>query len=157
MAQRVRRTPQQIEEKQLAWLVLFTESVKEGFPIGIQKILAALLPRSSEFGRRDVPVRPAFLEESAQVLTEIFQGGAPEEPIAVVYLMNDQTGLKHNHVGDHGIVGRVRVFGDVEILLHDTPGVGEESPVGTDAAAIFVRLSDIVGTDGDKPAISNLE
>ena len=49
----------------------------------------------------------------------------------------------------------VSVFSDVEIFLHDTPGVGEERPVGTNSAAIFIRLSDVVGTDRDKPA--NLE
>jgi hypothetical protein len=56
-------------------------------------------------------------------------------------------------VGDHGIVERIRVFGDVEIFLDDTPRVGEERPVGTDSAAIFVRLSDVVGANRDKPAI----
>jgi hypothetical protein len=34
--------------------------------------------------------------------------------------------------------------------------VSEEGPVSADTAAIFVRLSDVVGTDGDKPAIANL-
>jgi hypothetical protein len=71
--------------------------------------------------------------------------------------MNDKTRLKHNHVRDHGIVGRVCVFGDVEILLDDTPGVGEERPVGTDPATIFVRLGDIVGADRNQPAVGNFE
>ena len=52
---------------------------------------------------------------------------------------------------------RIRVFGDVEILLVDTPRVGEERPVGTDSTAIFVRLSDVVGANRDKPATGNLE
>src|SRR3981081_2553726 len=34
--------------------------------------------------------------------------------------------------------------------------VSEEGPVSADTAAIFVRLSDVVGTDRDKPAIANL-
>src|SRR5208283_5265660 len=46
---------------------------------------------------------------------------------------------------------------DVEIFLDDTPRVGEERPVGTDSAAIFVRLSDVIGANRDKPAIGNLE
>jgi len=54
-------------------------------------------------------------------------------------------------------VDRISVFGDVEIFLDDTPHVGEERPVGTDSAAIFIRLSDIVGANRDKPAIGNLE
>jgi hypothetical protein len=33
----------------------------------------------------------------------------------------------------------------------------EERPVGTNSAAIFIRLSDIAGANRDKPAIANLE
>ena len=43
-------------------------------------------------------------------------------------------------MGDHGIVDRIRVFGDVEIFLHDTPRVGEERPVGANSASVFIRL-----------------
>jgi hypothetical protein len=60
-------------------------------------------------------------------------------------------------VRDHGIVSRVGVFGDVEIFLYHTSRIGEESPVSADSAAIFVGLGDIVGADGDQPAIGNLE
>ena len=42
-------------------LVLFTDSLGVGFAVGIEEFLAALLPRRLEFGRCDVPVRPAFL------------------------------------------------------------------------------------------------
>ena len=52
---------------------------------------------------------------------------------------------------------RIRVFGDVEIFLDDTPHIGEERPVGADSGAIFVRLGNVVGTDRDKPAIGDLE
>src|SRR5262249_54097521 len=38
-----------------------------------------------------------------------------------------------------------------------TPGIGEEGPMGTDSAAIFVRLRDAVGADRDEPAIADLE
>ena len=59
-------------------------------------------------------------------------------------------------MGDHRIVGGIRVFGDVEIFLDDTPRVREEGPVSADAAAIFVRLGDVVGTDRDNAAIADL-
>jgi hypothetical protein len=59
-------------------------------------------------------------------------------------------------VRDHRIVGRICVFGDVEILLHDTPRVLKEGPVSADAATVFVRLDDVAGADRDKPAIANL-
>jgi hypothetical protein len=55
-------------------------------------------------------------------------------------------------VGDHGVVDGISVFGDVEIFLDDTPRVGQERPVGTDSASIFIRPSDIVGANRDKPA-----
>jgi hypothetical protein len=50
----------------------------------------------------------------------------------------------------------IRIFSNVEIFLDDTPRVREEGPVSADTATIFVRLGDVVGTDGDKPAIANL-
>src|SRR5260221_14369848 len=90
------------------------------------------------------------------MLAQFFWSGAAEEPVAIVDLINDETGLEDNHMGDHRIVGRIRIFGDVEIFLDDTPRVREEGPVSTDTAAIFVRLSDVVRTDRDKPAIANL-
>ena len=42
-------------------LVLFTQGLGVRFAVGIEEFLSALLPRRFEFGRRDVPVRPAFL------------------------------------------------------------------------------------------------
>jgi len=107
-------------------LVLFTECLDIRFAVRIEEFLAALLPRRSEFGRRDVPVWPAFLGYGTQVLPEIFQSGPTEGPIAVVHLINDKAGFKDNHVGHHRIVGRIGVFRDVEIFLDDTPRIGEE-------------------------------
>jgi hypothetical protein len=46
---------------------------------------------------------------------------------------------------------------DVEILLDGTARVGKEGPVGADSAAVFIRLTDIVGAYRDKPAVANLE
>src|SRR5258707_9768950 len=60
-------------------------------------------------------------------------------------------------VGDHGIVERVGVFGDVEIFLDGTPHVREERPMGAGAGAILIRLGDVVGADRDHPAIANLQ
>src|SRR5882672_8934722 len=70
--------------------------------------------------------------------------------------MNDKTGLQDNHKGDHRIVDGIRVFGNVEIFLDNTPRVGKERPVGADASAVFTGLSNIVGADCDKAAIANL-
>jgi hypothetical protein len=58
---------------------------------------------------------------------------------------------------DHWIVDGISVFSDVEIFLDGTSRVREEGPVGTDSAAIFIRLGDIVSANRNKPAIGNLK
>jgi hypothetical protein len=116
-----------------------------------------LLPRFLEFGRCDVPVRPAFLEHGTQVLAELLQRRPPKKPIAVVDLVNDKTRFKHDHMGDHGVVIGVGIFRYVEILLDYAPGVRKERPMGTDPAAILIRLDDVVCADCNKAAIGNLE
>ena len=109
-----------------------------------------------KFRRCDVPVRPAFPADGAQVLAEVFDGGPSEEPVAIVDLVNDKAGLQHNHVRNHWIVDRVGVFGDVEIFLNDAPWIGEKGPVSAYSAAVFVGLGDVVGTDRDQPAVTDL-
>jgi hypothetical protein len=44
-----------------------------------RRLLTALLPRRFEFGRGDVPVRPAFPGNATQVLAEIFESGPAED------------------------------------------------------------------------------
>ncbi len=138
-------------------LILFAESLGKRFAVRIEEFLAALLPRRFEFRRCDVPIRAAFSDNCAQVLAEFFQRGPPEEPVAVVDLINDKAGLEDNRVGDHGIVYGISIFGDVEIFLDGSPRVGEERPVSTNAAAIFICLSDVVGANRDQSAIANLK
>src|SRR6266699_4342604 len=138
-------------------LVLFTESLDVRLAVRIEEFLAALLPRRLEVGRCDVPVGPAFLDNGTQVLAEIFQSGPAEEPVPVVDLINEKTRLEDDHVGDHWIVERIGVFGDVEIFLGGTPHVREERPVGANAGAILIRLGDVVGANRDQPAIGNLQ
>src|ERR1700722_2707531 len=71
--------------------------------------------------------------------------------------MNDQTWFEDNHMGNHRIVDRISVFGNIKIFLDNTAHIGEKRPVSADAAAIFIRLRDVVGADRDEPAIGNLE
>src|SRR5580700_3198769 len=75
-------------------LVLFTESLDVRFAVRIEEVLAALLPRRLEFGRCDVPVWPAFLGNGTKVLAEIFHSGPAEVPVAVVDLIDDETGSR---------------------------------------------------------------
>ena len=124
--------------------------------VRVEKLLAALLPKSLEFGRCDVPIRTAFLADGSEVLAELFDGRASEEPVAIVDLVNDKDWLQHNNVRNHRIVNRISVFGDVEIFLNDAPRIGEKGPVGTHAAAIFVRLNDSVGRNRDHSTIAHL-
>src|SRR5215475_5066668 len=63
-----------------------------GFTVRIEEFLATLLPRRLQFRRCDVPIRPAFLADGTEVLAEIFHCGPAKEPIAVVDLVNEQTG-----------------------------------------------------------------
>src|ERR1700710_2284291 len=55
-----------------AILVLFADGLKIGLAVRIERILVARLPGSFEFGRGDVPVRPAFPADRTQVLAELF-------------------------------------------------------------------------------------
>jgi len=87
------------------------------FFVWIEEVLTALLPRSFELRRCDIPIRPAFLRNRTQILAEIFQRGPAKEPVAIVNLVNCQAGLEHNRVRDHRIVLRIGVLSDVEIFL----------------------------------------
>src|SRR5262249_42098853 len=69
----------------------------------------------------------------------------------------NEAGFEDNHVRDHGIVDRVRVFGDIEILLNNTSCIGEERPMGADSSPILIRLRNIVRADRDEPAVANLD
>jgi len=105
----------------------------------------------------DIPIGPALSENCTQILVKIFDCGSAKEPIAVVDLVNDKTGLKHDRVWNHRIMQRVRVFGNVEVFLNYTPCVGQERPVRANSAAKFFSRNNIVGGDCDQPAIRNLE
>src|SRR4051794_21156296 len=65
-------------------LILFGESLDKGLAVGMKEFLAAFRPSRLEFGRGDVPVGPAFLENGAQVLAKLFHRGTAEEPVAHV-------------------------------------------------------------------------
>src|SRR5579863_2752216 len=138
-------------------LILFADGLEIGFAVGVEKIFAALLPGGFEIGGGDVPVRAAFFGDGTEVLAKLFDGGTAKKPVTVVDFINKKTRLEDDHVGDHGIVERVGVFGDVEIFLDDAAGVGEERPVGVDATAILVGFGDVVCADGDEAAVGNFE
>ena len=127
--------------------VLLAQSLGKALAVWIEALLAALLPRGFELRRGDVPIGPAFPADGSQVQAKLFDRGPSEEPVAIVDPVDHEAGLQHDHVRDHRIVEGIGVLGDVEIFLDDAPRIGEEGPVCTDAAAVFVGLGDVVGAD----------
>ena len=60
-----------------------------------RSVACSLARHGFEFGRCDVPVRPAFPGDGMEVLAEILQNGLAEGPVDV---LDDNTGLENNHV-----------------------------------------------------------
>ena len=87
----------------------------------------------SSFPACDIPIRSALLENGAQVLTQISERRAAEKPIAIVDLVHDEARFQNDYGRNHRIVFCIGVFCDVEILLHDSPGIREKRPVRADA------------------------
>ncbi len=141
----------------IPFLILSTGSLDVRFGVRLEEFFGALLPRLFGFRPCNVPIRPAFLGNGTQVLAKLFQRRPAKERVAIVNLVNDKTGLEHNHVRNHRIVARIGVLRDVEIFLDRARGIGEERPVGTDSDVINIRLGDVAGADCDQPAIPNLE
>ena len=92
--------------------------------VGVKEFLITLLPRSCQIRSCDIPIGSTFSENRTQILAEILDCGSAKEPVAVVDLVNDETRFKHDRMWDHRIVQRIRVFGNIEIFLNYTPGVG---------------------------------
>jgi hypothetical protein len=124
---------------------------------GVKEFLITVLPRCFQVRMCDIPIGSAFSENYTQILAEIFDCGSAKEPVAVVDLVNDKTRLKHDCVRNHRIMQGVRVFGNIEVFLNYTPGVGQKGPVGANSHAKFISLNNVVGSDCGQPAIRNLE
>src|SRR5580698_109382 len=137
-------------------LVLLSEDCCVGFSVGIEAILLAALPSGSVFGVGDIPVGATFFCDNAEVLAKVFEGWAAPEPVAVVDLEDDEAGFEDDGVGNHRIMDRVGVFGDVEILLDASACIGEECPVSADTGAEFIGFGDGVGANGNEAAVAYL-
>ncbi len=107
------------------------------------------VPRGAQFGIGDVPVRAHVGRHLAQVAAQIVDRRAAPKPVAVVDAVHDEPRLQDDRVRDHRVLGRVGVLGDVEILLDDAPGIGQERPGGADGRTELVELEQVVGADGD--------
>src|SRR2546426_6564454 len=105
-------------------LLLLPKHLPVGLAIGIKAIMFTPFPSGSQFGTSNVPVRTAFPQHSTQVLPKLFDGRSAKKPVAVVDLEYNETRLEDNDMGDHRIVVRVGVLGDVEILLNLSTRIG---------------------------------
>src|ERR1700738_2729270 len=106
-------------------------------------------PCSFQFGPGNVPVRTAFLQQSTQVLPKLFGGRSAKKPVAVVELEYNETRFEDDDMRNHRIVLRVRVLGDVEILLNLASRIGQKGPMSADAGAVLIGRKHVVGTDRD--------
>ncbi len=92
--------------------------------IGIKAITLTLFPSGFQLRPTDVPVRPAFLQHSTQVLPKLFNGRSAKKPVAVVDFEYKETRFEDDDMGDHRIVLGIRKLGDVEILLNLSSRIG---------------------------------
>src|SRR5271170_3925141 len=108
----------------------------------------ASVPSLAESGLAQIPVGADLSHRRAQVVPEVGDGRPAPEPIAVIDAVDDESWLEHERVRDHRIIFRVGVFGDVEVLLNDSVGVGEEGPLGAHRCAELLQRVVVIGGDG---------
>ena len=60
-------------------LILFAQGLGKCFAVGIEKVLAALLPGRFHFGRGDALVWSAFLGDGAEILAELLHRDSAKE------------------------------------------------------------------------------
>lgn len=94
-----------------AQLILLAKRLSIGFPVWIEKLFTALAPCGLHRRGGDVPIRPALLDDSPQVLSEVLHRRPTKEPVPVVDLVNDESWLENDDMGNHRVVARVCAFG----------------------------------------------
>jgi len=98
--------------------------LREGLVIGIKSVTFTLLPCGFQCGLCDVPVRAALPQHSTQVLPKLFDGRSAKKPVAVIDLEYNETWFEDDDIRDHRIVFRVRVLGNIEVLLNLASRIG---------------------------------
>src|SRR5579872_4328412 len=87
------------------------------------------LPILAQTGRGKVPVGTHPAEDVTQVLPEVGGGRTTPEPVAVVDFVDDEARLQHKRMGNHGVVKRVGVLSNIQVLLYLTTGVRKKCPL----------------------------
>src|ERR1700730_14710302 len=113
-------------------LLLLLKYLPVGLAIRTKAAAFPPFPVGLEFGCRDIPVRTAFSQHDPQVLPKLLDSGSAKEPVAVVDLEHHETRFEDDDMRNHGVVLRVRVLGDVEILLNLASRIGQEGPMRAD-------------------------
>src|SRR3954452_5709592 len=80
------------------------EDLLPGFPIRIEGFALASIPLGAQLGRVDSPIRANPACDRAKVLVQLTRRRPPPVPVAVVDLVDLQTGLQHEGVRYHRIV-----------------------------------------------------
>src|SRR5262252_369026 len=166
--------PPMLTRPEMAWpmlpLPMIVTCVMEMLPSGevsccynwvpvpsVEERVVAGDPGLAEPGRAQVPVRADLGRGRPQVVPQVVEGRAAPEPVAVVDAVDDQSGLEHQGVRDHRVVLGVGVLGDVQVLLDDPAGVGQEGPLGADRVAEVLQGVVVVGGDGDDLGVGRRE
>jgi len=114
-------------------------------------------PRLAKPWLGEVPVGTTPLEYRPQVAPQLLDGGPPEEPVSHVDVVNYKLGLEYDRVRNHRVVRGIRLFGDVEILLHLPGGIREEGPVRAGGRAKLIGLDQVVRADRHEAAVADFD
>src|SRR5271166_1896723 len=135
--------PQNAAGRAVSWGVVS----RAGLWIRVMLRMILGIPRVTQPGCGQIPVRPDFAGHLAQIAAQVLERRSTPEPIAVVDGVDHQPGLEHERVRDHRVVAGIGVFLDLEILLDLAPGVGKKRPLRADRGPELVGFEDVVGTD----------
>src|SRR5260370_10394736 len=119
--------------------------------------LVARLPGRAQLRVGEYPVGPTALADGAPGPPPLLDAGAAEEPVAVVYFIYFQARLEDHGAREPRVVLRVGVLLDVEVLLHNAAGIGEERPLRSQPVAVLVGGEQVVGRDGDEARVPDLQ
>src|SRR6266581_5108871 len=102
-----------------------------------------------------IPVWSHLARHLSQVLPQILCRRSSPKPVAIINLVDDQTWLQHERMGNHWIVMWIGVLLNIKVLLHLTPRVGEKGPLGTHRISELICFQDVIGRNSDDLRVCN--
>src|SRR5579875_3951756 len=77
-----------------AWKsILLLYRLGVSFTVRVEQFLPAIRPVAFHLRRGNVPIRPAFLRDSAKILTQILHRGPSKKPVPVVDFVDHEVRL----------------------------------------------------------------